>query len=149
MYHNDESKVEEKEVVIESYGELGIETKYGWIEYIMPKGYDVQAIYYDFEDVIRLVKGTEIIDKVDCEKVEDDYNLSTYAVKRIYNLKCENPQEYYDIHNTSEFKDYVETLNRSSAEMNSSYSSWFKERYPDMSDTQIQLEVNMLMFYDN
>ncbi len=149
MYHSDETKVEDREVVIERNGELGIETKYGWIEYIMPKGEDVQAIYYDFEDVIRLVKGTEIIDKVDCEKVEEDYNLSTYAVKRIYNLKCENPQEYYDIHDKSEFKEYVQTLNGSAREMNSSMYSWYKERYPDMSDAQIRSYIQEFNMYDS
>ncbi len=149
MYHSNESKVEEKEVVIERNGELGIETKYGWIGYIMPIGGDVQAIYYDFEDVIRLVKGTEIIDKVDCGKVEEDYDLSTYAVKRIYNLKSENPQEYYHIHNTSEFREYVETLNSSSSEINSSMYSWYKEKYPEISDAQIRSYIQEFNMYDS
>ncbi len=147
---------EEKDVVIERQGEFYIETKYGLIEFILPKagsnegvfgGYN--AVYYDFEDVIRIVDGYNILQKIDCEFYEQLYDLSTYAKKKLYNLKVNSPQEYFNIVGTEEFDEYIETFNKSSSEMGTSLYNWFKERNPSMSDTEIWLSVNELILYDN
>ncbi len=140
---------QEKEIVIEKDGKLYIETKYGLIEYIMASEDTLEAIYYEFEDVIRMCSGDSIEWKIDCEEVESKYNLCAYAKKELNKFKCNNTYEYYIIHRTKEFEEYIELLNKSSLDMNSSLSDWFKDRHPDMSGTQIQLEVNILMLYDN
>ncbi len=139
----------EKEVVIEKNGKLYIETKYGLIDYIMAKEDTLEAIYYEFEDVIRMCVGDSIEWKIDCEEVESKYSLTTYAKMQLNKFKSNDTYEYYKIHRTKAFDEYIDLLNKSSFEMNTSYNSWFKEKYPDMSDTQIDLEVNMLMLYEN
>ncbi len=130
-------------------GVLYIQNEYGLVEYIYPKGEGFQCVYYDFEDLIRCVEGTQVLGELKCSDIESKFDVGVYAKRKLYELKVNNPYEYYCMIVENKLQKYVESLHKSNLQTNKTIFKQYKEKYPSMSDVQIQSYINEFNMYDN
>lgn len=87
--------------------------------------------------------------RLSCEAIEDTLNLSMTGRMHLTKLAEEKPLKYAELALKGELGQYIDLICRGSKSLRDNLYTQFRERYPDMSDTQIRGMVREFEMYES